>query len=96
MECRKLEVKVTILNRLGLHARPAALIARMASSFAADIFLTPEGGEPADAKSILSLLMLGAPCGTELTLSVNCSDSAVATQAVQEISGLFATGFDEE
>ena len=91
-----MEVKVTILNRLGLHARPAALIARMASSFAADIFLTPEGGEPADAKSILSLLMLGAPCGTELTLSVNCSDSAVATQAVQEISGLFATGFDEE
>ena len=91
-----MEVKVTILNRLGLHARPAALIARMASSFAADIFLTPEGGEPADAKSILSLLMLGAPCGTELTLSVNCSDSAVVTQAVQEISGLFAAGFDEE
>ena len=93
---RDLEAKVKILNRQGLHARPAALIARVASRFAADIQMTTAAGAVADAKSILSLLMLGAPCGTELTLSVTCSDSAVASEAVQEICGLFAAGFDEE
>ena len=93
---KELEVKVKILNRLGLHARPAALIARVASRFAADISLTPEGGSAVDAKSILSLLMLGAPCGSELTLAVNSSDAAVEAEAVQEISALFAAKFDEE
>lgn len=91
-----MEIEVKILNRLGLHARPAALIAQAASRFAAEISLTPEGGAAADAKSILSLLMLGAPCGTVLKLAVNGDDAEVEASAVQTISGLFASKFDEE
>ena len=55
--------------------------------------LTPSGGEPVDAKSILSLLMLGAPCGTVLTLEACGSDEV---EAVQVLSNLFAGKFDEE
>ena len=91
-----MEVKVKILNRLGLHARPASLIAQAAGRFAANISLTPDGGLPADAKSILSLLMLGAPCGTELTLKVEGSDDTLAAEAVQTTSNLFAAKFDED
>ena len=91
-----MEIEVKILNRLGLHARPAALIAQAASNFTADITLTPEGGSTADAKSILSLLMLGAPCGTVLTLQVRSSDAAEEAEAAEKISGLFAAKFDEE
>ncbi len=91
-----MEIEVKILNRLGLHARPAALIAQAASRFAAEISLTPEGGPAADAKSILSLLMLGAPCGTVLKLAVSGDDAEVEANALQTISGLFASKFDEE
>lgn len=88
-----MEIEVKILNRLGLHARPAALIAQQAAQFAAEIQLTPVGGEAANAKSILSLLMLGAPCGTILTLAAEGHD---AEDAIQAIAGLFASKFDEE
>ena len=91
-----MEVKVKILNRLGLHARPASLIAQAAGRFAVDISLTPDGGQPADAKSILSLLMLGAPCGTELTLKVEGGDETLKADAIQTISELFASKFDED
>ena len=87
-----MEIEVKIQNRLGLHARPAALIAQCASRFASDISLTPAGGTAADAKSILSLLMLGAPCGTTLTLAVKGEDEEAATAA---LSSLFASKFDE-
>ena len=86
-----MEIDVKILNRLGLHARPAALIAQCASRFASDISLTPVGGVPADAKSILSLLMLGAPCGTTLKLAANGEDEEAAAEA---LTSLFAAKFD--
>ena len=85
--------EVKVLNRLGLHARPAALVAQCAARFESSVSLIPAGGEAADAKSILSLLMLGAPCGTVLTLEASGSDEA---EAVQALSGLFAGKFDEE
>lgn len=88
-----METEVKVLNKLGLHARPAALIAQAAARFAAEISLTPAGGEAADAKSILSLLMLGAPCGTVMTLAADGHD---ADDAVQAIAGLFNSKFDEE
>ena len=86
-------MEVKILNKLGLHARPAALIAQAAAGFAAEISLTPAGGEAANAKSILSLLMLGAPCGTVLTLAADGHD---AGDAVRTIAGLFDSKFDED
>lgn len=88
-----MEVEVKILNRLGLHARPAALIAQRAGSFASEIKLTHSNGSVADAKSILSLLMLGAPCGTTLTLATAGADE---TEAAAAICGLFEAKFDED
>jgi len=85
--------EVKILNRLGLHARPAALVAQCAAKFEAAISLTAQSGEAADAKSILSLLMLGAPCGSVLTLEAQGCDEA---EALQVLSGLFAGKFDED
>ena len=86
-------VEVKILNRLGLHARPAALISRLAAGFDSSVSLTPNGGSSADAKSILSLLMLGAPCGTVLALEACGSDEAEAVEAIRQ---LFESKFDEE
>ena len=91
-----MEVKVKILNRVGLHARPASLIAQAAGRFPANISLVKADGQAADAKSILSLLMLGAPCGTELTLKIESSDETLKADAFQAISGLFAAKFDED
>ena len=85
--------EVKILNRLGLHARPAAILAQSASRFESAISLTRPGGGAADAKSILSLLMLGAPCGTILQLEACGSDEA---EALEALSSLFAGKFDEE
>ncbi len=86
-------IEVKILNRLGLHARPAALIARSAAKFQSAVSLTPQGGDAADAKSILSLLMLGAPCGTVMALEACGQDEA---EAIAELQGLFDSKFDEE
>ena len=88
-----MEIEVKILNRLGLHARPAALIARCAAKFESAVSLTPPDGSPADAKSILSLLMLGAPCGSVLTLQAEGCD---AEEAAAAVAGLFENKFDEE
>ena len=88
-----MEIKVKILNRLGLHARPAALIAQCANKFKADVLLSRDADNRADAKSILSLLMLGAPCGTVLKLAAVGAD---ADEAVAAIAGLFESKFDEE
>jgi phosphotransferase system HPr (HPr) family protein len=88
-----LVIEVKILNRLGLHARPAALIARCAAKFQSAVSLTPDGGTRADAKSILSLLMLGAPCGTVLALEASGQDEAEAVEALRD---LFDSKFDEE
>ncbi len=88
-----MKIRVKILNRLGLHARPAALLAKCAANFNSRIELTADRGTAADAKSILALLTLGATCGTELTVDAEGEDAALALNAVQQ---LFAAGFDEE
>ena len=64
-----LEIKLTIKNKLGLHARPSALLAKTAGLFRSAITLTC-GKRTVDAKSILGLMTMAFPCGTELTLSV--------------------------
>ena len=82
---------VTVLNPQGLHARPADLIVRRASQFESKIEIG-KLGEWVDAKSILSLLTLGAAQGTELGLQVQGPDAEEAIQALKE---LFQQGFNE-
>jgi len=89
-----LEKQVVIVNRLGLHARAAAKLVRAASGYRSNVRLVrTDGGSTADAKSILSVLLLAASRGTELRLTVEGADEAEAMSAV---CSLIENGFGEE
>jgi phosphoenolpyruvate-protein phosphotransferase/dihydroxyacetone kinase phosphotransfer subunit len=85
---------VAVLNRLGLHARPAALLVKTASRFEARIALhnIALGLGPADARSINQVMALGARQGHQVRLSAQGAD---ADQAVAAVAALFESGFDE-
>jgi phosphocarrier protein len=87
------ERNVTVVNRLGLHARAAAKLVRATNEFRSSVRLERRGGgPPADAKSILSVLMLAAARGTELRVSAEGEDEAGAVEAV---CALVESGFGE-
>ena len=87
------ERRVKIINRLGLHARAAAQLVRTASAFESLLRLERiDGSASADAKSILSVLLLAASCGTELLLA---ADGADEQKAIEALSALIAGGFGE-
>ena len=88
-----LKGNVTIINRLGLHARAAAQLVRLASSFQSKIkLIRTDNSVIADAKSILSVLTLAASKGVELEIEVEGDDEQKAFEAMQEI---FKNGFGE-
>jgi phosphotransferase system HPr (HPr) family protein len=88
-----LSATVTVRNDLGLHARAAAQLVRLARPFNSRITIArQDNGVPADAKSILSVLTLAAAKGTALELVVDGDDEAIA---FREIEKLFETGFGE-
>ena len=83
-----------IVNRRGLHARAAARVVRTAGAFRSQIRLTSvDGGASADAKSIMSVLLLAAACGTELRVT---TDGADEEEAIEALATLIASGFGEE
>jgi phosphotransferase system HPr (HPr) family protein len=87
------ECRVVIVNRLGLHARAASQVVRLASRFQSTIRLErTDGSASADAKSILSVLMLAAARGTELRATAEGEDER---EALDSLCGLFARGFGE-
>ena len=87
------ERTLMIKQRLGLHARAAAKLVRVASAFQSQVQLRRlEGDVTADAKSILSVLMLAAGRGTELQASADGVDEEAAMDAIER---LFAEGFGE-
>jgi phosphotransferase system HPr (HPr) family protein len=87
------ERTLLIKGRLGLHARAAAKLVRVASGFQSQVLLRRVEGEvTADAKSILSVLMLAASRGTELQASATGVDEEAAMDAVEQ---LFAEGLGE-
>jgi len=83
---------VTIINRLGLHARPAMAFVECASAFESQITVR-NGDVEVDGKSIMQMMMLAATQGTRLEITVEGDDADGACQAIKE---LVATGFDEE
>ena len=88
-----LERRLKIVNPLGLHARAAAQLVRLAGSFQSRIILKrTDSAMTADAKSILNVLTLAASKGVELDVEVEGPDEAAAMQAVEDI---FARGFGE-
>ena len=88
-----IERRVLITNRLGLHARAAALLVRTASGFQSVIRLErADGSASADAKSILSVLMLAASRGTELRATAEGPDE---NEAIEALCSLIGNGFGE-
>ncbi len=84
--------KVRIVNKLGLHARPAMQIVETANRFRSRVFIEKDGNR-VEASSILDLLILVAPPGTELTVIAEGPDE---DEAVDEIARLIESGFGEE
>ncbi len=76
--------EITIVNKLGLHARAAAKFVTRASGFDSKIHLE-RGGHKADAKSILAVMMLAASRGTLLTLRAEGEDEVEAMRALVEL-----------
>ncbi|MGB0582839.1 MAG: HPr family phosphocarrier protein [Limisphaerales bacterium] len=84
--------ELVVANKVGIHARPAASLVKIASRFESDIYLEKDG-ERINGKSIMGLLMLAAGPGCKLRLEVSGLD---AEQAAKEIEELFANKFGEE
>ena len=81
-----------VSNKMGIHARPAAMIVRIASRFEGDIWVEKEG-ERVNAKSIMGIMMLAASKGTILRFQVNSSNS---DEFQKEMSELFSSKFQDE
>ncbi|KPK99871.1 MAG: hypothetical protein AMJ91_06015 [candidate division Zixibacteria bacterium SM23_73_3] len=86
------EKKIQVVNKLGLHARPAAMLVQKASKFKSDIKLQKEDIE-ANAKSILSVMMLAAEVESFVIIKAEGEDEE---QAVEAIAKLFEERFGEE
>lgn len=84
--------ELDIINKLGLHARAAAKLVKLCSSFESDIDIEKEG-QRVNSKSIMGVMMLAASCGSRVTLSVEGSDEETAMAAVKD---LINRRFDEE
>ncbi|MBE0489559.1 MAG: HPr family phosphocarrier protein [Halomonas sp.] len=84
--------KLTLTNRRGLHARAATRLVQCCQPFAARISVA-NGAMEGDAANIMSLLMLAAPCGTELTVSAEGEEADAALEAIE---ALFEARFHED
>jgi phosphocarrier protein len=86
------EREIQVTNKLGLHARPAAMLVQAASKFRSEIRLKKDDVE-ADAKSILSVMMLAAEAGSLVTIKAEGEDEQ---QAVETLTKMFEEKFGEE
>ncbi|MBL6700781.1 MAG: HPr family phosphocarrier protein [Gammaproteobacteria bacterium] len=82
---------LTILNKLGLHARAAAKLVALSNNFKSEIILVKDN-KSADARSIMKLLMLSASKGSVLEVKITGKDQE---EAMGSIEKLFLNGFDE-
>ena len=85
------ERKATIVNQEGLHARPAAKIVRLASTFDCDVELSKDGMD-VNGKSIMGVMMLAAECGSDILIRATGAD---AERAVEALAALVDSGFGE-
>ncbi len=86
------ERNVTIKNRAGIHARPAALIVQTSSKFGSKIWLE-KGSDKINAKSIMGIITLGASFGTPIRILADGADEEEAAAAIEL---LFESRFEEE
>jgi len=86
------KANVTIVNKLGLHARPAMEFVDCASRFTSEVFVK-RGDQSVNGKSIMEMMLLAATAGTVLEVEATGDD---AQAAIDELVKLVASGFDEE
>jgi len=89
---QRIEKEISIVSRLGLHARPAAMFVRVASRYRSEIWVAKEG-EEVNGKSIMGLMMLAAGQGSKLRIRCEGPD---ADKAIEELEGLISTRFNED
>lgn len=89
---QKVEKDVAVTNRLGLHARPAAMFVRIASRYRSDVWVSKEG-EEVNGKSIMGLMMLAAGKGSILHIRCEGTD---ADKALEELEQLIKSNFNED
>lgn len=83
--------QIEIINKLGLHARASSKLVQLANSFKSESFIE-KSGRKANAKSIMSLMMLAAAKGSQISISCSGEDEK---EALEAISNLFASRFGE-
>jgi phosphocarrier protein len=88
------ERTITITNRAGIHARPAALLVQAIKDFSSSLYFE-KNGDRINAKSIMGILTLGASYGTELKIIAEGKDEADEALAVETVVRLFESNFDE-
>ena len=87
-----IEATVIIRNKMGIHARPATELVKLARSYDAEVNLIKEG-KTVSASSVLGIMMLGSHCGESITVEASGKD---AEQALTAIVGLLETEFDQD
>lgn len=87
----QLTKELLVQNKMGIHARPAAMIVRITNKFKAEVFVEKEG-EQVNGKSIMGLMMLAAGRGSKVKFLASGAD---AEQMLTELEALFAKKFDE-
>lgn len=88
----KIKRDITVVNKLGIHARPAAMFVKVANKFDCDV-LVEKDGDVINGKSIMGLMMLAAGPGSRITVVADGPDAA---KALDEIEALIKRKFDEE
>jgi len=92
MATTRVTKQLIVINRLGIHARPAALFVKVAGKFASQISVEKDG-ETINGKSIMGLMMLAAAQGSKLILTAEGHDAEAAVAALTE---LFQKKFNED
>jgi len=88
----RVKKELVVVNKLGIHARPAAMFVKTANQFDCEVFVEKDG-ETVNGKSIMGLMMLAAGPGSKIRVQ---ADGADAANAVNEIEALLKRKFDEE
>jgi phosphocarrier protein len=86
------EKEVTVINRAGIHARPASLLVKEIQKFKSNVMFKT-GSYSINAKSILGVITLGAEYGAKIKITANGEDEQ---DAVNAVTALFASKFEEE
>jgi len=87
-----IERDVIVKNKVGIHARPAALLVQMAEKYDADIFFEKDNNR-VNGRSVLGIMLLAAACNSKVTIIAEGADEAAAVEAIEQ---LFNDRFGED